>query len=110
MSDPANLNADRKVMEAETLPVLTVNAGQTYNDYDPATGKKPSAGLTGLILGGAGLAVAKKAGLLHHSGPSQEILIFDHCSVCMGIKTVPGQRQVAEAPRTSALSDQWTLL
>lgn len=64
MSDPANLNADRKVMEAETLPVLTVNAGEAYNDYDPATGKKSSAGLTGLILDGAGLAVAKKAGLL----------------------------------------------
>ncbi|MGZ7446173.1 DUF2167 domain-containing protein [Paenibacillus sp. TH7-28] len=64
VSDPANLDADRKVMEAEILPVLTVNAGQAYNDYDPATDKKSSAGLTGLILGGAGLAVAKKAGLL----------------------------------------------
>lgn len=64
VSDPENLDADRKVMEAEILPALTTNPGQTYNDYDPATDKSSSAGLTGLILGGAGLVAAKKAGLI----------------------------------------------
>jgi uncharacterized membrane-anchored protein len=43
---------------------LTLSQGQTYDDYDASTDKKANYGLTGLILGGVGLAVAKKVGLL----------------------------------------------
>ncbi|GAA0135256.1 hypothetical protein YSY43_20960 [Paenibacillus sp. YSY-4.3] len=62
-SDPENLAADRATMERDILPNLVINPGKTYEDFDPAVDKKSSMGLTGLILGGAGLAVAKKAGL-----------------------------------------------
>lgn len=62
-SDPENLAADRAKMERDILPNLVINPGKTYEDFDPAVDKKSSMGLTGLILGGAGLAVAKKAGL-----------------------------------------------
>lgn len=62
-SDPEHLAADRATLERDILPNLVVNPGKTYEDFDPAVDKKSSMGLTGLILGGAGLAVAKKAGL-----------------------------------------------
>lgn len=62
-SDPENLAADRATLERDILPNLVINPGKTYEDFDPAVDKKSSMGLTGLILGGAGLAVAKKAGL-----------------------------------------------
>lgn len=64
VSDPANLAADRSTFEREILPNLTVTAGNTYADFDPSKDKKSSIGLTGLILGGAGAAVAKKTGLI----------------------------------------------
>lgn len=64
VSDPDNLDADRKVLEAEILPSLTPVSGQAYTDYDPSTDKSSSSGLSGLILGGAGLVAAKKAGLI----------------------------------------------
>jgi uncharacterized membrane-anchored protein len=38
--------------------------GQTYADYDPATDKDAGYGLAGLVAAGAGVAVAKKLGLL----------------------------------------------
>ncbi|MNN37872.1 hypothetical protein D3C81_1518400 [compost metagenome] len=63
-SDPDNLAADRQTLEQDILPNLTINQGKTYEDFDPSVDKKSSLGLTGLILGGAGLAVAKKAGLI----------------------------------------------
>lgn len=64
VSDPDNLDADRQVLEAEILPSLTAVSGQGYTDYDPSIDKSSSSGLSGLILGGAGLVVAKKAGLI----------------------------------------------
>ncbi|MBU5670556.1 DUF2167 domain-containing protein [Paenibacillus brevis] len=64
VSDPENLAADRSMFESEILPNLTVTSGNTYADFDPSKDKKSSLGLTGLILGGAGAAVAKKTGLI----------------------------------------------
>lgn len=46
------------------LPKLTVKSGERYEDFNASTDKISEYGLTGLILGGAGLAVAKKVGLL----------------------------------------------
>ncbi|WP_055107148.1 DUF2167 domain-containing protein [Paenibacillus ihumii] len=62
-SDLENQAANRATLERDILPNLRINPGQTYEDFDPSVDKQSSVGLTGLILGGAGLAVAKKAGL-----------------------------------------------
>jgi uncharacterized membrane-anchored protein len=63
VSDPAHLDADKKTLNEKILPKLTVKSGQRYEDFNESTDKISEYGLTGLILGGAGLAVAKKAGL-----------------------------------------------
>ncbi|WP_025718098.1 DUF2167 domain-containing protein [Paenibacillus sp. 1-18] len=64
VSDPAHLDADKKFLNEEILPKLTVKSGERYEEFNASTDKISEYGLTGLILGGAGLAVAKKAGLL----------------------------------------------
>ncbi|WP_442602290.1 DUF2167 domain-containing protein [Paenibacillus sp. KN14-4R] len=64
VSDPANLKADRKVFTDKILSQFQLKQGQRYEDFDSKTDKVAEFGLTGLILGGAGLAIAKKAGLL----------------------------------------------
>jgi uncharacterized membrane-anchored protein len=40
------------------------NSGSAYNDFNPSTDKLADYGLAGLVAAGAGLLVAKKAGLL----------------------------------------------
>lgn len=64
VSDPAHLEADRTQFEQELLPYVTVTSGNTYAEFDASTDKKSTLGLTGLILGGAGLVAAKRTGLL----------------------------------------------
>ncbi|MBV6717019.1 DUF2167 domain-containing protein [Paenibacillus chitinolyticus] len=64
VSDPKNLAADRKVLTSSILPKLQVKAGKRYEEYNSKTDKLAEYGLSGLILGGAGLAVAKKVGLI----------------------------------------------
>ncbi|MEY9096354.1 DUF2167 domain-containing protein [Paenibacillus sp. RC84] len=64
VTDPKNLAADRKVLTTSILPKLQVKAGERYEDYNSKTDKLAEYGLSGLILGGAGLAVAKKVGLI----------------------------------------------
>lgn len=64
ISDPEHLNEDKKILTEKVLPKLTVNAGQKYEDFNAATDKVSELGLTGLILGGAGLVAAKKVGLI----------------------------------------------
>ncbi|WCM60077.1 DUF2167 domain-containing protein [Paenibacillus polymyxa] len=64
VSDPAHLDADKKFLNENILPKLTVKSGERYEDFNASTDKISEYGLTGLILGGAGLAVAKKVGLL----------------------------------------------
>lgn len=62
VSDPAKLQADRIVFNNKILSQFNLKKGQRYEDFDKKTDKVAEFGLTGLILGGAGLAVAKKAG------------------------------------------------
>ncbi|EFM09541.1 Protein of unknown function DUF2167, membrane [Paenibacillus curdlanolyticus YK9] len=64
VSDPDHLDADRKTFERDILPAVTVKPGQTYADFDESKDKMAEYGLKGLILGGVGVAVAKKVGLL----------------------------------------------
>ncbi|MBW7477234.1 DUF2167 domain-containing protein [Paenibacillus oenotherae] len=64
VSDPEHLAADIVTFEEQVLPKLTIVEGQRYADFNESTDKVAEYGLTGLILGGAGLAVAKKFGLL----------------------------------------------
>ncbi|WP_139492437.1 DUF2167 domain-containing protein [Brevibacillus dissolubilis] len=64
VSDPANLAQDKEAMKNLIFPALKVKEGNRYEDFNEATDAVAEYGLTGLILGGLGLAVAKKAGLL----------------------------------------------
>ncbi|WP_426451590.1 DUF2167 domain-containing protein [Paenibacillus sp. S-38] len=64
VSDPAHRDADRKVLTESILPKISMKQGQRYEDFDPTKDKVAEYGLTALVLGGAGLAVAKKVGLL----------------------------------------------
>jgi uncharacterized membrane-anchored protein len=64
VTDPAHLQADAAAMDELVLKKLTVKSGQRYEDFNESTDKKANYGLTGLILGGAGLLVAKKVGLI----------------------------------------------
>ncbi len=64
ISDPAELGEAKQVMEDQILPAFTLQEGQRYEDFDAKTDKKSEYGLTALIVGGAGLAVAKKVGLI----------------------------------------------
>lgn len=52
------------ILSNEILTKLSIVQGERYEDFDESTDKVAEMGLTGLILGGAGLAVAKKVGLL----------------------------------------------
>lgn len=58
------LDHDIQSLRQLILPNYTIDPGFKYEDYDPSVDKKSEVGLTGLILGGAGLVAAKKAGLL----------------------------------------------
>ncbi|WP_433943107.1 DUF2167 domain-containing protein [Paenibacillus sp. SN-8-1] len=62
--DPSMLSGAESVVESQILPTLTMKPGQRYEDYDKSTDKTAEYGLTGLVLGGAGIFVAKKTGLL----------------------------------------------
>lgn len=62
VSDPENLKKDRIVFNNKILSQFNLKKGQRYEDFDSKTDKVAEFGLTGLILGGAGLAVAKKVG------------------------------------------------
>ncbi|WP_205517021.1 DUF2167 domain-containing protein [Paenibacillus sp. SYP-B3998] len=64
ISDPKNRETDKKQLIEKILPKLTVNAGEKYEEFNASTDKVSQYGLTGLILGGAGLVIAKKVGLI----------------------------------------------
>ncbi|WP_343035012.1 DUF2167 domain-containing protein [Sporosarcina jiandibaonis] len=64
VTDPDNREADKKLLNEQILPKLEVTAGNKYEDFDKSTDKVSEHGLNALILGGAGLAVAKKVGIL----------------------------------------------
>lgn len=64
VSDPEHRAEDEKVVSSQILSALQIKAGQRYEEFDGSKDKVSQYGLTALILGGAGLAVAKKVGLL----------------------------------------------
>lgn len=64
VTDPTTLDHDINILNTVILPEYSINDGYRYEDHDPSTDKISEIGLTGLILGGAGLVAAKKAGLL----------------------------------------------
>ncbi|MCZ8516590.1 DUF2167 domain-containing protein [Paenibacillus filicis] len=64
VSDPEHRAEDEKIVSSQVLSALKIKAGQRYEDFDGSKDKVSQYGLTALILGGAGLAVAKKVGLL----------------------------------------------
>lgn len=63
VSDPARLATDKKTLN-ELLPKFQLKSGNRYEDFQEGSDKVADYGLTGLVLGGLGLAVAKKVGLL----------------------------------------------
>jgi len=64
VTDEENLDEHIALLKKLILPNYSITAGFKYEDFDPSVDKESEFGLTGLILGGAGLAIAKKAGLL----------------------------------------------
>ncbi|WP_094701473.1 DUF2167 domain-containing protein [Brevibacillus laterosporus] len=64
VSDPTTLAKDKKILTEQILPQFQLKEGNRYSDYDASTDKLADYGLTGLVLGGLGLAVAKKVGFL----------------------------------------------
>ncbi|WNR42933.1 DUF2167 domain-containing protein [Paenibacillus roseipurpureus] len=64
VTDPTHRNQDQQLVASGVLPKITQKTGQRYEDFNPSTDKVSKFGLTALILGGVGLAVAKKVGLL----------------------------------------------
>lgn len=64
VTDPQNVKAHKQLLDEKILPMLNIKDGNKYSDFDASTDKVADYGLSALILGGAGLAVAKKAGLI----------------------------------------------
>lgn len=64
VTDEATLEKDITSLKTLILPNYSISDGFKYEDFDPSVDKKSEFGLTGLILGGAGLVAAKKVGLL----------------------------------------------
>ena len=63
LSDMSSLNEVRAAA-ADFARTAAFEAGSTYADYNPSSDKTAEYGLAGLVAGGAGVAVAKKLGLL----------------------------------------------
>lgn len=64
VTDQEHLAKDKETLRASILKNFTVKEGHRYNDFDEKTDEVAEYGLTGLILGGLGLAAAKKLGFL----------------------------------------------
>lgn len=63
IGDAANIEAQ----QAAALPAMNAirfQPGSRYEDFDPSSDKSSGMGLKALVLGGVGVAVAKKTGLL----------------------------------------------
>lgn len=64
VTGPEDSEADKKKFEEFILPNLHIKEGHRYEDFDEKTDALSEYGLSGLILGGAGIVLAKKTGLL----------------------------------------------
>jgi uncharacterized membrane-anchored protein len=105
VSDPEHREADKKMLTEQILPKLEIQAGQRYEDFDASKDKVSEYGLSALILGGAGLAVAKKVGLLATLavfGKKFFVLIIALFGVVVGlVKKMFGRKKAeAETART----------
>ena len=56
--------AEQQVLAQPAMQGVRFTAGSSYEDYDSSTDKSSGLGLRALVLGGVGVAVAKKTGLL----------------------------------------------
>ncbi len=54
----------KQILAQPAMDGVHFTAGSTYEDFDPSTDKDSGLGLRALVLGGVGVAVAKKTGLL----------------------------------------------
>lgn len=63
VTDPENIDAHKQILSEKILPKLQVKDGNKYSDFDESKDEVAGYGLSALILGGTGLAVAKKVGL-----------------------------------------------
>ncbi|MEK3745823.1 DUF2167 domain-containing protein [Brevibacillus sp. FSL K6-0770] len=64
VTDVPALAKDKQTLREKILKNFVVKEGQRYSDFDAKTDKVAEYGLTGLILGGLGVAAAKKLGFL----------------------------------------------
>jgi uncharacterized membrane-anchored protein len=64
ITDQANLPQDKNILHEKILANFKIKEGNRYEDFNEATDNVAEYGLTGLVLGGLGLAVAKKTGFL----------------------------------------------
>lgn len=64
VTDLENLEKDKATLRQVVLKNFSVKEGHRYSDFDPETDAVAEYGLSGLILGGLGLAAAKKLGFL----------------------------------------------
>ena len=110
VSDPANLQKDRIVFNNKILKQFNLKQGQRYEDFDKKTDKEAEFGLTGLILGGAGLAVAKKAGFLALLLPLLKkfmvIIVLVVGAILGFIRKIFGKKDPSEQPEQSEQASQ----
>ncbi|EJL43432.1 DUF2167 domain-containing protein [Brevibacillus agri] len=64
VTDVPSLVQDKQTLRDKILKNFVVKEGHRYTDFNAETDKVAEFGLTGLILGGLGVAAAKKLGLL----------------------------------------------
>lgn len=64
VTDVPSLMKDKQTLREKIMKNFVVKEGHRYTDFNAETDKVAEYGLTGLILGGLGLAAAKKLGLL----------------------------------------------
>ncbi|GAA4859752.1 DUF2167 domain-containing protein [Paenibacillus vulneris] len=109
ISDPEHREADKKVLTEKILTKLEMKQGQRYEDFDASKDKVSEYGLSALILGGAGLAVAKKVGLLATIGLLGKkffIVIIAAFGVIIGLIKKLFSRKKKEPVQTSPQDQQ----
>ncbi len=108
VTDPAHLDNDIKTLNSLILANYTINEGSQYDDFNAETDKKSEVGLTGLILGGAGLVAAKKAGLLAIAAVALKKFWFILFAIPVAIWRWIKRRRNNEAEEQSASAEQYT--
>lgn len=63
VAETKDMDKARKILSEKIIPSFEVRAGNKYSDYNSKVDKKAEFGITGVILGTAGIAAAKNGGL-----------------------------------------------